>query len=490
MPIKSNLRTIYNSTPPTLLTGEMTELQSDTRGSLKVNLTSENNATGSVITTNPTDARSNTGINGLNTVTHGMIYDPVANAWNRDTNTVTQGKTEYVKSAGNSTTVQLGALATFTGTIQDVLAYPSILLTGTSDTAMTYTVNQFQDVLGTKLVETTTFTRLAGQPINSPIQIAGNYLRVLATNNGAGATTTLVLDSYLGTMLPLPSSLTNNGNLKVAIAEGGSPTTSTYNAISPTLVSGSTAPLQSNINGQLLTANPSAANLDTNIGARADTEATSNIGVFSLISLVKRLINTTLAFGQKTMANSLPVVLASDQSAVTVTQTSSALLLARIQGISAIGAAPSNPVTAGGVSPTGTSQAIQTDPTGYIYTKAINGVGSLALGAFTLYRNTSLTNTFATVKATTGNVYGINVINPNAAPVYIKFYDTATPVFATSTPIETILIGANSAFYIEPKDTPISFFQSNSIKVTVVTGLADTNAVAPVTPVLIEIKYI
>jgi hypothetical protein len=54
--------------------------------------------------------------------------------------------------------------------------------------------------------------------------------------------------------------------------------------------------------------------LNQNIGAKTDIEATTNIGTFSLISLTKRLLNTVLAFGQKTMLNSISTTISSDQS--------------------------------------------------------------------------------------------------------------------------------------------------------------------------------
>jgi hypothetical protein len=57
----------------------------------------------------------------------------------------------------------------------------------------------------------------------------------------------------------------------------------------------------------------------TDLGAQADAAASSDAGTFSLIALVKRLLGKLpAALGQGTMAQSLSVVLASNQSAVNV----------------------------------------------------------------------------------------------------------------------------------------------------------------------------
>ena len=77
--------------------------------------------------------------------------------------------------------------------------------------------------------------------------------------------------------------------------------------------------------------NTSITNLDVDLGAQADAAATSDTGTFSLISLFKRalqnwtsLLSRIPTLGQKTSANSYPVVIASDQ---TVSVSASALPL-------------------------------------------------------------------------------------------------------------------------------------------------------------------
>jgi hypothetical protein len=155
-------------------------------------------------------------------------------------NVVVIGKTQYIKSIGNSSIAQLASGATFTGTVQDVLAYPELILSIRSDQPITIQVLQYIDQAGTQLVGTSSFSRLANQTFNQPIKLNGNYARVTVQNTGAGATTNLIIDTYLGSMQVIPSELTNLGNYKSSIEEGatlsltGTPLTAVGNLIGNT----------------------------------------------------------------------------------------------------------------------------------------------------------------------------------------------------------------------------------------------------------------
>jgi hypothetical protein len=127
-------------------------------------------------------------------------------------------------------------------------------------------------------------------------------------------------------------------------------------------------------------------------------------------------------------------------------------------------------------------------PTDYVGQNASQGATST--NAYLRYRNTALSNTVQTVKATAGNIYGLRIINSDASQViYVKMYDAATVTVGTTAAIETIPIAANSVYEITPSALPFQFFQTNSIKIVCVTGVADASTTAPTTPCLIEIKY-
>ena len=132
---------------------------------------------------------------------------------------VSLGASSYVLSTGNSSTTNLGAGASFTGTILDVLSAPALVLSVRTTQATTITVTQYDDLAGTIAVETSTFTRAANTPLNTPIKLSGNYARVSVTNNGAIATTSMLIDTYIGVLETLPTTLTNRGQLRVSIDE-------------------------------------------------------------------------------------------------------------------------------------------------------------------------------------------------------------------------------------------------------------------------------
>lgn len=73
------------------------------------------------------------------------------------------------------------------------------------------------------------------------------------------------------------------------------------------------------------------ANIDADIGAAADAAASSDTGTFSLLALIKRLLTKVPAVGQAAMAASLPVVIASNQTAVPIVESSTILTGAAAQ---------------------------------------------------------------------------------------------------------------------------------------------------------------
>lgn len=94
------------------------------------------------------------------------------------------------------------------------------------------------------------------------------------------------------------------------------------------------------------------------------------------------------------------------------------------------------------------------------------------------------------VKATAGDVHGYDFKNQNTATVYIKFYNKVGPVnVATDVPLRVFAVPANSVSAHDVSETP-EITCSTAIAVLAVTGLADTNAVAPATPIVSEVTYV
>lgn len=94
------------------------------------------------------------------------------------------------------------------------------------------------------------------------------------------------------------------------------------------------------------------------------------------------------------------------------------------------------------------------------------------------------------VKASAGQVYGITAFNLNAAPAYLKFHNTSGTPTAGSGVTDTFMIPGNTAGagLVINFDKGIAF--STGIGITLVTGIADSNASAiAASEVVVNIYY-
>lgn len=66
---------------------------------------------------------------------------------------------------------------------------------------------------------------------------------------------------------------------------------------------------------------------------------------------------------------------------------------------------------------------------------------------FTIFKTTALTSTVQQIKATTGNIFGFNFINPNTVPIYVKIYGvpSASVTVGTTVPDRLLVIPAADA---------------------------------------------
>lgn len=123
--------------------------------------------------------------------------------------------TNFVASTGNSTTAQLAASATFTGTIESVFNQQSISLLLTSDQNGTLTIKQYIDSGGTRLISSWAISITAGTPFSRAFTANGNYFNLTFQNTGGSTTTTLRIDTAYGTLTPS----TNLGNVPNSLNE-------------------------------------------------------------------------------------------------------------------------------------------------------------------------------------------------------------------------------------------------------------------------------
>lgn len=103
-------------------------------------------------------------------------------------------------------------------------------------------------------------------------------------------------------------------------------------------------------------------------------------------------------------------------------------------------------------------------------------------------RTAALVATAVIIKASAGNLYCLNLVNPNASIVYVKLYDATTVTVGTTAIRFTIVLAANGQFTMRGTDSPINF--ATGIGIACVTGVADINSTAPATGVITEYEYV
>jgi len=106
----------------------------------------------------------------------------------------------FIFSTNNSTTAQLAAGATFTGTIEAVLDQPSLSLLLTSDQPVTITVYPLIDSGGTFAGAPIVYYANANQGFSTSLPLNCNYLKVTVKNTGTATTTTLNLSTAYGNL--------------------------------------------------------------------------------------------------------------------------------------------------------------------------------------------------------------------------------------------------------------------------------------------------
>jgi hypothetical protein len=110
------------------------------------------------------------------------------------------GPALFLSSTANSSTTQLAANATFTGTIETVFSQPAIQVNMVSDQPMIITINQYIDAAGLKRSGSYAYSISAGAGFDMCLPMAGNYFNITAQNIGTLTTTTFTLDVTYGTM--------------------------------------------------------------------------------------------------------------------------------------------------------------------------------------------------------------------------------------------------------------------------------------------------
>jgi len=110
--------------------------------------------------------------------------------------------TYYINASGNTTVAQLGANATFTGTIESTISQQSLSLLLTNDQPVVLTVNQYITSSVPSLASSWTYNIAAGQNFAQSLTLNANYFNLSIKNVGSSATTNLNCNAYYGTIFP------------------------------------------------------------------------------------------------------------------------------------------------------------------------------------------------------------------------------------------------------------------------------------------------
>jgi len=155
------------------------------------------------------------------------------------------------------------------------------------------------------------------------------------------------------------------------------------------------------------------------------------------------------SLGQKTMAGSTPVVIASDNGLALDATLTGGALVAIVKG-GAKGATTAGIITAHSVSADITGCDVVEGFKG-VYEDNSNGVAAIIYKplAVNTYAPTLATNfgaaTKANIKASAGNILSIRVSNTNAAARFFQLHNKATAPVATEVPLYSFLVPAGSA---------------------------------------------
>jgi len=400
---------------------------------------------------------------------------------------------KYPISTGNSSTTQLAAGASFTGAIETAQDQPSMSILMTSDQPMTVTIRQFIDIAGTFAAPDIVLYVPAGQGLARSLTINGNYLRVIARNNGVATTTTFNLNVAYGVLndadgtgvmpvVELPLILIGQATQTAVVNNILNPTAgatalgvSGYRAASiqvvgfGTTVTGGTFIFEQSNDGVNWAALPLFnAALVTAVPITAAITATLSSIVYTVpirCNFLRLRIATTItgtgtfgiqAFSRLSTEPWTPTatLVASNSAANNLTQVSGSVTATGVAGAAAQGATASgNPVLGGAVAKTAQPTA-RTD--GQIVTPLYSKVGHQivmigqvrdlndTIAPITL-STTAETTLVAAVAAVFTDIYSITIANTSATGVRVDFRTVAAGAI-----VESVWIPATTTLQLNP----------------------------------------
>lgn len=373
--------------------------------------------------------------------------------------------TVFLFSTNNSSVDQLTSGQTFTGAIETALDQPAISLLLTSDQDITLTVRQFIDLAGNRKAPDIIFNIKAGDGFSRSFPLNGNYVQVLAKNNGTSTTTTFNVNTAYGDMLPADSS-------------GVLPT-----AELPLIITGQST--QTAIVNNILTNTSGTAAIDVSGFRTASVQlvSTGTAGTFIFEQSNDNLNWVALPVFNGALVTAVPITAA-------ITATASSIIYSFPIRATYLRLRIVTTITGGSIRSFSRFSTDSWTPSAQLVASNIaannnaNVSGTVTANQGTLVTPTaSIINSAATtngtvLKGSAGTVYSITVSSTRATTCYLKFHNSTTITVGSTAVALTIALPTNTTVTIPFGETGMRFGTGICLSITSLPADTDATAIA------------
>ena len=385
---------------------------------------------------------------------------------------VAQGPTNFVASAGNSSSAQLAAGATFPGAVESIYSSQAISVLVSSDRAGTLVLTQYIDGAGAFPINGWSFPVAAGVPFSRSFTGNGNFFKLTFQNTSGSPTVNLRIDTAYGV---LPAA-TNLGNHPVSLNEvsgtavtlGQKDAAASLPVVTPTELTDLISLAAYNVAG-VIPINTDLVVIDCLKWRWLSVHATS-IGTTGAISVQfsndPAFAGVITAFGWT-------------ESGVSTTAT---LNLAQLRNFQVLGRYARVRLTT--ATTAGTTTVNVFGSTSHfipgVSSQVISGsITNTPITPTTLFTNSLATVNLLSVKASAGTLWSILASNTNAVVRYLKFYNKASaPIVATDIPVMVIALAPGVPTKIYGGANGIRFSTGIALAITVNAADSDNTPVA------------
>lgn len=373
--------------------------------------------------------------------------------------------TVFLFSTNNSSTAQLAAGATFTGTIETALDQPSISLLLASDQDTILTIRQFIDLAGTRAAPDIVIRVAAGVGLARSMPLNGNYVQILAQNVGASTTTTFNLNTAYGNLFPADSS-------------GALPTTEL-----PLILVGQAAQTATVNNILTTTAGTAAIDVSGYRSASVQVASTGTAGTFIFEQSNDNVNWVALPVFNAALVTGVPITAA-------ITATASSIIYSFPIRARYLRLRIASTITGGSIRAfTRLSSDSWTASAQLVASNTAANLNATVSGTVTANEGTpvnptaSILNSAATtngtvVKAAAGTIYGFTVNNNGAGVAYFKLHNSTTITVGTTAVSGWFKVPAGDSINITYGSKGLRHGTGICYSITGAVGDTDTTAVA------------